>query len=176
MKLILTGTSGFIGSEVLSQALRHPSITSIVALSRKPIQNSDPKLKVLLIDDFEHYSPSALSELSGAEACIWYVFLFSPTCYHMTYTPQDHRCKIHRPRGHPKSHTELLPSRSIGLLSTPSHLRQSLSFRLRERHPRHTRPEEIRMAVSRIQKSSSTSPLSNLYFSIPTDVSFLGSS
>jgi len=71
MKLILTGTSGFIGSEVLSQALTHPSITSIVALSRKPIPNSDPKLKVVLIDDFEHYSPSILSELSDAEACIW---------------------------------------------------------------------------------------------------------
>jgi nucleoside-diphosphate-sugar epimerase len=78
MKLVLTGTSGFIGSEVLSQALHHPSITSIVVLSRKPIPNSDPKLKVVVIDDFEHYSPSVLSELSGAEACIWYVFSFSP--------------------------------------------------------------------------------------------------
>jgi nucleoside-diphosphate-sugar epimerase len=75
MKLILTGTSGFIGSEVLSQALLHPSVTSIVALSRKPIPNSDPKLKVVLIDDVGHYSASVLSELSGAEACIWCVLL-----------------------------------------------------------------------------------------------------
>jgi nucleoside-diphosphate-sugar epimerase len=88
MKLILTGTSGFIGSEVLSQALRHPSITSIVALSRKPIPNSDPKLKIVIVDDFEHYSPSVLSDLSGAEACIWYVFplfpLFSSHDLHAT--------------------------------------------------------------------------------------------
>jgi hypothetical protein len=123
MKLILTGTSGFIGSEVLSQALRHPSITSIVALSRKPIPNSDPNLKVVIVDDFENYSPSVLSELSGAEACIWYVFLLSPPCYHMTYTPQDHRCKIHGPRGDPQSHTELLPSRRISFLSAPSPFR-----------------------------------------------------
>jgi hypothetical protein len=86
MKLILTGTSGFIGSEVLSQALLHPSITSIVALSRKPIPNSDPKLKVVLVDDFEHYSPSVLSELSGAEACIWYLLPLLHK-HHMTDTP-----------------------------------------------------------------------------------------
>jgi hypothetical protein len=156
MKLILTGTSGFIGSEALFQALLHPSITSVVALSRKPIPNSDPKLKVVLLDDFEHYSSSVLSELSGAEACIWYVLSFLHNS-HMTYTSQGHWCKVHRPRGHPQSHTELLPSRRISLLSAPSHLRQSLPFHIRKRSPRRSRPEEIRVAVPRAEKNCSTS-------------------
>jgi uncharacterized protein YbjT (DUF2867 family) len=74
MKVILTGSSGFIGQEVLSQALAHPSITSIIALSRKPLPQSytsNPKLKVVILDDFENYTPSVLSQLSGADSCIW---------------------------------------------------------------------------------------------------------
>jgi uncharacterized protein YbjT (DUF2867 family) len=74
MKLILTGTTGFIGQEVLTQALAHPSITSIIALTRKPIPatfTSHPKVKNVLIDDFETYTPSVLEQLKGADACIW---------------------------------------------------------------------------------------------------------
>jgi len=78
MKLILTGTTGFIGREVLSQALAHPSITSIVALTRHPLpatfaSSSNPKLQNVLIDDFLNYTPSVLEQLSGADGCIWSV-------------------------------------------------------------------------------------------------------
>ncbi len=76
MKFILTGCTGFIGSEVLSQCLKNPQITSIVALSRRELPESvtkDPKLKVLIFKDFNTYSDSALKELSGADACIWLV-------------------------------------------------------------------------------------------------------
>ena len=87
MKLILTGASGFVGSEVLSQALSHPSITSIIALSRKPLaepHTSNQKLKVVLLDDFSSYKPSVLEQLSGADTCIWFVsFPKNPT------SPQD---------------------------------------------------------------------------------------
>jgi hypothetical protein len=129
MKVVLTGTTGFIGQEVLNQALSHPSITSIIALSRKPLPPtfaSDPKLKVVLIDDFSTYSPSVLSQLSGADACIWYVYLVFPsfhqrsvnyqlrksTLSHVTdpiastYTQQVHWSKVHRssncPQGNPR--------------------------------------------------------------------------
>jgi hypothetical protein len=74
MKVILTGTTGFIGQEVLTQALSHPAITSIIALSRKPLPPtfaSNPKLKVVLTNDFSTYTPSVLSQLSGSDACIW---------------------------------------------------------------------------------------------------------
>jgi hypothetical protein len=73
MKVILTGSTGYIGSAVMSRALAHPKITSVIVLSRKPLPTviSSPKLKVLLISDFSTYPPEILEELRGADACIW---------------------------------------------------------------------------------------------------------
>ncbi|KAK0108612.1 hypothetical protein ONS95_003407 [Cadophora gregata] len=74
MKIILTGSSGFIGSEVLTQAISNPEITSIIALSRKPLPEnltSNPKVSVVIIDDFTSYTPDVLKKLEGAEGCIW---------------------------------------------------------------------------------------------------------
>ncbi|KAL4819009.1 hypothetical protein BDW67DRAFT_182570 [Aspergillus spinulosporus] len=74
MKIILTGTTGFVGSEVLQQALQHPSITSIVVLSRKKLPSSvatNPKVTVKILGDFLSYPDSLLQDLTGAEACIW---------------------------------------------------------------------------------------------------------
>lgn len=76
MKVIISGSTGFIGREVLKQALTHPSISSVVALSRKPLPENltkNSKLKVVVLNDFENYTPSVREQLSGAEACIWYV-------------------------------------------------------------------------------------------------------
>jgi len=81
MKLILTGTTGFIGHEVLVQALSHPSITTIITLTRQPFPEpfaSDPKIKSLLVDDFTTYSSAVLEQLAGADACIWYLPSPSP--------------------------------------------------------------------------------------------------
>lgn len=77
MKFILTGCTGFIGCEVLSQCLRNPTITSVVALSRRKLPNAvsnDPKLKVVIMKDFNSYPEPVLKELAGADACIWYHF------------------------------------------------------------------------------------------------------
>lgn len=59
---------------MLTQALAHPSITSVVALTRHPIPAtfaSNPKVKNVLVEDFSTYTPSVLEQLSGADACIW---------------------------------------------------------------------------------------------------------
>jgi uncharacterized protein YbjT (DUF2867 family) len=74
MKIILAGSTGGIGSEVLQQCLQHPSITSIVALSRRPLPApiaSNPKLNVIIMEDFTSYSDSVLRQLDGAQACVW---------------------------------------------------------------------------------------------------------
>jgi len=76
MKLILTGTNGFIGSEILALALTQKSVTSLITLSRKPLPapfnaKTHPKLKSIILEDFSSYPPSILSELEGADACIW---------------------------------------------------------------------------------------------------------
>lgn len=77
MKIILAGSTGGIGSEMLEQCLQHPSVTSIVALSRRALSDSvtnSPKLKVIIMEDFTSYSDSVLRQLDGAQACVWLEF------------------------------------------------------------------------------------------------------
>ncbi|CAF9913794.1 MAG: hypothetical protein HETSPECPRED_001662 [Heterodermia speciosa] len=72
MKIILTGTTGFVGTEVLTQCLSQPAIKSIVVLSRRPIDSViHSKLKVVILEDFAVYGEEVLKDLEGAEACIW---------------------------------------------------------------------------------------------------------
>jgi uncharacterized protein YbjT (DUF2867 family) len=74
MKIILSGATGFIGSEVLQQYLKSPSVTSVVALSRRSLPEavtSNPRVRVVIMNDFTVYSETVLQELAGAEACIW---------------------------------------------------------------------------------------------------------
>ncbi|KAJ6559855.1 hypothetical protein B0H19DRAFT_1027617 [Mycena capillaripes] len=74
MKIILAGTTGFIGSEVLTQCLRSPTIKSIVVLSRRGLPAAfanNPKINVVVIADFKVYPADALKQLEGADACIW---------------------------------------------------------------------------------------------------------
>jgi uncharacterized protein YbjT (DUF2867 family) len=74
MKVILSGATGFIGSEALQQCLKSSSVTSVVALSRRDLPDavtSNPKLKVIVMNNFTAYPDTVLSELAGAEACIW---------------------------------------------------------------------------------------------------------
>ncbi|KAK0708872.1 hypothetical protein B0T21DRAFT_387583 [Apiosordaria backusii] len=80
MKLIVAGSTGFVGAEIIRQALSNPKITSLVALGRRPAptpQNLGPnadltKLKSVTVADFgEEYPDSVKQELSGADACIW---------------------------------------------------------------------------------------------------------
>lgn len=76
MKLIIVGASGFVATELISQALRRPDVTNLVALSRKPVTalNSEnaAKLKSVLITDYGEYPDDVKKELAGANACIWY--------------------------------------------------------------------------------------------------------
>jgi uncharacterized protein YbjT (DUF2867 family) len=74
MKVILSGATGFIGGEVLNQALVHPAITSLVCLTRRALSEPasiNPKVKTVILTDFLTYTPEILSQLEGAESCIW---------------------------------------------------------------------------------------------------------
>jgi uncharacterized protein YbjT (DUF2867 family) len=85
MKLIVAGSTGFVATEVIRQAVSHPSITSILALARRATavpQNVGPgadttKLKSVVCEDFGNYPESVKKELTGADACIWYVNVLS---------------------------------------------------------------------------------------------------
>lgn len=78
MKLVIAGSSGFVGAELVRQALLNPAITSIVGLSRRetpvPSELSDAnaaKLKSVVCDDFDNYSDSVKKELKDVDAFIW---------------------------------------------------------------------------------------------------------
>jgi hypothetical protein len=86
MKLILAGSTGLVGTEVLRQCLLNPKITSLIALTRRPIdiaaltaplQNSDAKtsgvekVKSLVLQDFTEYPEDVKRDLADADACIW---------------------------------------------------------------------------------------------------------
>lgn len=79
MKLIVAGSTGFVGTEVVRQAINNPAVTSIIALARR--QTDVPqdagvnasKLKSVVCDNFDSYSDKVKNELRGANACIWYV-------------------------------------------------------------------------------------------------------
>lgn len=74
MKVILTGATGWIGSGVLKRCLALPSITSIVALTRRTMDVQDAKLENIVHSDFKQYDDATIQKLKGAEACIWCVF------------------------------------------------------------------------------------------------------
>lgn len=74
MKIVLTGSTGYIGQEVLEQCIQNPSITSIVVLSRRQLPETlttSPKVQVVIVDDYTSYLPSTIQAIQGAEACIW---------------------------------------------------------------------------------------------------------
>jgi nucleoside-diphosphate-sugar epimerase len=76
MKYILTGTSGFIGTEILSRCLQNPLITSLLILSRPPlpsVESLDPRIKVIVIDNFLSYPASLNEEFVGVKAVLWYI-------------------------------------------------------------------------------------------------------
>jgi hypothetical protein len=51
-----------------------PFVTSIIALSRRKLPDTTSnhsKLKVFIMKDFNQYLDLVLSDLSGADACVW---------------------------------------------------------------------------------------------------------
>jgi hypothetical protein len=79
MKLIVTGSTGLVGSALVRQCLASDQISHVVALSRRPLTlpediTKSPKLTVILHDDFLHYPPELVAQLAGAEGCLWWVY------------------------------------------------------------------------------------------------------
>lgn len=72
MKVFITGSTGRVGGGVLDRCLSHPQITSVVALTRRPIDKKDPKLNNIVHKDYHNYPDSIIEQLKGTEACIWY--------------------------------------------------------------------------------------------------------
>jgi dTDP-4-dehydrorhamnose reductase len=70
MKIIITGATGMVGSEVLRQALADGAITTVFAIVRRPLAIQHPKLTVIIHKNFLDYSPLD-NIFKEADACIW---------------------------------------------------------------------------------------------------------
>lgn len=67
MKVIITGTTGYVGEGVLLCCLEHPEIEKVLSVSRRPVPLQHPKLEQLLTDDFMNLQ-SGDARLSGYDA------------------------------------------------------------------------------------------------------------
>jgi len=71
MRVLLTGGTGFVGSEVLTQLLAAEAVTCVTCLTRRPIAIAHRKLVSIEVDDFTRYDPALLAQLSDHVGCIW---------------------------------------------------------------------------------------------------------
>lgn len=76
MKILLTGATGYIGSEILTQAIKHNYITHVYVLTRKELPSklsTNKKVTQIIHEDFSQYPEWLLSKLAnyGIEGCIW---------------------------------------------------------------------------------------------------------
>lgn len=74
MKVIVTGSNGLVGSALVRQCAANDKITRVFALTRKSLPDDvakNPKVAVVLHDDFSTYPPELLGQLAGAEGCLW---------------------------------------------------------------------------------------------------------
>lgn len=79
MKIVVAGSTGFVATEVIRQALSIPDITKIVAFGRREItapaglrvHSNESKLQSVVLEDFLNYPDNVKKELEGADAVIW---------------------------------------------------------------------------------------------------------
>jgi nucleoside-diphosphate-sugar epimerase len=71
MKIILTGATGFVGGEILTQLIRRPNVDQITCLTRRPLQVQFPKLRTILHADFTAYPDDLASTLADHDALLW---------------------------------------------------------------------------------------------------------
>lgn len=71
MKIILTGATGFVGSNVLTHLVANPSVSQVTCLTRRPIEIGTPKVTTILHEDFATYDHALLDQMADHDACIW---------------------------------------------------------------------------------------------------------
>lgn len=75
MKIILTGATDFLGTEVLRQALDDATIEQVLVLTRRPSGFAHAKMMEIVLQDFLDYSGL---DLRDYDACIWCLGVSQP--------------------------------------------------------------------------------------------------
>ncbi|RQO30822.1 epimerase [Taibaiella sp. KBW10] len=70
LKIILTGATGMVGEGVLLHCLARPEIEEVLIINRKHLDIQHPKLKELLLPDFNKLEMLA-DQLKGYDACFY---------------------------------------------------------------------------------------------------------
>jgi 1-deoxy-D-xylulose 5-phosphate reductoisomerase len=73
-EVIITGATGYVGSETLDVCIADPAISKIYVISRHPLESSYDKvdkLGVIIHENWLEYDVSLLERTRNARACIW---------------------------------------------------------------------------------------------------------
>jgi hypothetical protein len=70
IKVIITGVTGMVGEGVLLECLRNRQVDSVLAVCRKALDLTHPKLKVFVAPDFLQID-AAGTQLRGYDACFY---------------------------------------------------------------------------------------------------------
>ena len=70
IRVIVTGVTGMVGEGVLLECLQNARVDSVLAVSRKPLDLTHPKLKVFVAADYL-LLPEDSPELKGYDACFY---------------------------------------------------------------------------------------------------------
>ena len=70
LKVIITGATGMVGEGVLLHCLQSDEIAEVLMINRKPYNLSHPKLRELLVSDFNKLAEYD-SQLQGFDACFY---------------------------------------------------------------------------------------------------------
>src|SRR5688572_24082386 len=72
MKVIIAGSTGMVGSLVLTECLNSDKISEVRSLVRKPTGLTHHKLTEIVVQDFENYSarPDLFKEINTAFFCL----------------------------------------------------------------------------------------------------------
>lgn len=71
MKVILAGASGRVGAAILQELEGTASITHIICLCRRAGNGHHPKVRWVIVGDWEDYSDAELGLMQGAQAVVW---------------------------------------------------------------------------------------------------------
>ncbi len=70
IKVIITGVTGMVGEGVLLECLENNQVNSVLAVCRKPLGVSHPRLKSFIAPDFQKIDATA-EQLKGYDACFY---------------------------------------------------------------------------------------------------------
>lgn len=70
IKIILTGATGMVGEGVLLHCLERNEVTEVLVIGRKSVNRQHPKLKELLLSDFNKLA-TVSEQVAGYDACFY---------------------------------------------------------------------------------------------------------